>query len=198
MNITADDLQAKILAATGPNGQKIIRRVVVAGQQILFSAPTHQQAFAGVKDSPGKGIAHLMLMLYDKSRPGQPGADQTQPPQTPPTGLINAQAQPADQAPEAAQPAQPAQASMPRGALIPASAILLANVAEFSTKAGIKPIDDSEFAKQIEEMSVILMDRFSPNFRSTVQQKLGGQPGMDNSASPAASGGIINNAGAQP
>lgn len=179
--ISAEDLKKKILASTGPNGQQIIRRVVVAGQQILFDQRTHQQAFAGIMENPGKSVAHLMLLLYDKSRPqGQPAAQPTAP-----TGLINAQAG----QPQQAVPAAPT-SSMPRGALIPAAAVLLANVAEFADKAGLKQMDEAEFASQLEEMSVIILDRFNKSFRSSVQQKTGK---MASGGTPAP--GIINNAG---
>ena len=182
--ISAEDLKEKVLASTGPNGQQILRRVIVSGQQVLFDQRTHKQAFAGIMENPGKGVANLMLVLYDKSRPAQPAAQPAQP-----TGLINAQAgQPEPQA-------APSSATMPRGALIPAGAVLLANVAEFADKAGIKPMDEAEFASQLEEMSVVLMDRFSPGFRDMVSQKTGGQqvPRGTNPAMP--SGGLINNAG---
>ena len=184
MKISAEDIKAKILASTGPNGQQILRRVIVSGQQVLFDQRTHKQAFAGIMENPGKGVGNLMVLLYDKSRPGQPTAQPAQP-----TGLINAQVGQPEQA------AAPSSATMPRGALIPAGAVLLANVAEFADKAGIKPIDEAEFASQLEEMSVVLMDRFDKGFREKVGAKMGGQqvPRGTNPAMP--SGGLINNAG---
>lgn len=188
MKLSSEDLKAKVLASTGPNGQKILRRVIVAGQQVLFDKQTHQQAFTGITENPGKSVANLMLILYDKSRPGQaqPAAQPAQP-----TGLINAQAgQPAPQAASSS-------ATMPRGSLIPASAVLLANVIEFSGKAGIKKVDDAEFSKELEEMVVIIMDRFNPEFRKTVASKTG-KIGAETQPPTVPPGGIINNAGAQP
>lgn len=179
-NITADSLQQKILSLVGQNGNQIIRRVVVAGKQILFTQQTHKQAFAGIMENPGKGVANLMLVLYDKSRPAQPAAQPAAP-----TGLINAQAGQPEQA------AAPSSATMPRGALIPAGAVLLANVAEFADKSGIKKFDDTEFNDALQEMSVIIMDRFDKSFREKVSAKMGG--GTQPPAVPA--GGLINSAG---
>ena len=181
--ISAEDLKEKVLASTGPNGQQILRWVIVSGQQVLFDQRTHKYAFEGIMENPGKGVANLMLVLYDKSRQAQPTAQPAAP-----TGLINAQAGQPEQA------AAPSSATMPRGALIPAGAVLLANVAEFADKAGIKPMDEAEFASQLEEMAVVLMDRFDKGFREKVSAKMGGR-----TQPPAvAAGGIINNAGAQP
>ena len=91
--------------------------------------------------------------------------------------------------------------SMPRGALHPAGAIILAKVAEFISKAGMGEIDDAAFNKALESMSVKLMDRFDPSFRGKVADKTGQPPiqpptQLQPPTQPAPSGIINSGAGA--
>jgi hypothetical protein len=65
--------------------------------------------------------------------------------------------------------------TMPRGAILPASAILLAKVFEFEEKAKTKPVNDMVFDQAMQEMSVVLADRFDPEFRNKVAEKTGKQ-----------------------
>lgn len=193
MTINAEELKKRVLASTGPNGQQILRRVIVTGQEMLFAdQKRHQQLFPEVTKNPAKGVANIIIQLYGKSGSQEQAQQQVQP--TQPTGLINSQVgQPTPQ--DAAPPN--ATGKIPRGALIPAGAVLLANVAEFADKAGIKPMDEAEFASQLEEMSVVLMDRFSPGFRNHVAQKTGrAQNTQAQPQSTVQPTGIINTAGA--
>lgn len=141
MNITADDLKSKVLDQLNQKSQDIIRRTVVAGQQILFNEKTHNQVFddmtggqGDISVKLGNGIAHIMLVLFDQSK-----------------------------------------ASMPKGALIPAGAILLSNAAEFADKGGIAPVDDATFGEALQAMSVKVFDRFDSEFRQKVSRRTGKQ-----------------------
>lgn len=164
MKITADDLRGKILGALDPESQTIVRRVAVAGQQVLFSQQTHNQVFddmmsgqGDVSAKLGNGIAHNMLVLFDQSK-----------------------------------------ATMPKGALLPAGGILLANAAEFSDKNGVAPVDDAAFGEALQAMSVKIFDRFDPGFRQKVSQRTGRQfpdaQSPEQPEQPAQPGGLIQQA----
>ena len=157
----SDAVEHAILGAANPQEKDIIRRVVTAGREMMNDEQLRSvsdEMLNGEGDPSrnlGEGIAHVILVLYDKSRRKQPA-------QPAPTGLINAQAGP--------QPAQPqSPATMPLGALVPAGAILLSNVANFSGKQAIMDV-------AMQAMFVKIYDRFDPTFRDKVASKTGAQP----------------------
>jgi len=88
--------------------------------------------------------------------------------------------------------------TMPRGAILPASAILLAKVFEFEEKAKTKPMDDMAFDQAMQEMSVVLADRFDSEFRNKVAEKTGQQPAQPEQPQPQPpqATGLINSRGA--
>lgn len=133
--IASDELQAAILDSITPKAQEAIQRVAIAGQKIMFDKQSHKPLFDEITQNEGGGIAHLMLMLFDKSN-----------------------------------------RSIPKGALLPAGAIMLAKAFEFTEKAKIKPVDDAAFGEALQEMSVVIADRFDPSFRGKVAAKTGQKP----------------------
>ena len=88
-------------------------------------------------------------------------------------------------------------ASMPRGTLLPAGAIILAKVLEFTEKAGIKTVDESVFNNELQEMITLIMDRFDKTFRDKIAKSTGKpipeqpeqQPGQQAAQQPT---GLIN------
>lgn len=151
--VTSDELQAAILDSINPKAREAIQRVAIAGQKIMFDKKAHKPLFDEISQNEGGGIAHLMLMLFDKSNK-----------------------------------------SIPKGALLPAGAIMLAKAFEFTEKAKVKPVDDAAFSNALQEMSVVIADRFDPSFRGKVAEKTG--QGVSRETQPAQQeqpqGGIIN------
>ena len=145
--ISSQDLQIAITNSISEPAKEVIMRVAIAGQKIMFDKTAHKPLFDEITQNEGGGIAHLMLMLFDKSK-----------------------------------------SSMPKGALLPAGAIMLAKAFEFTEKAKIKPVDDTAFSNALQEMSVTIADRFDPGFRQKVAEKTG--QGIQRETQPQ--GGIIN------
>lgn len=195
--IKPDAIEKAVLGAASPQEKDIIRRVVVAGQQMLFDEKSHEPLFSellgggtapdggapgeegDVSGKLGNGIAYVLLQLYDKSRPGQKPPAEAAPvaPPAAPTGLINAQAPapaPAQPAPPEAAP-QPAKtpATMPKGVIVNAGTILLAKVAGFAGEAGLAQIDDATMNNALQAMFVKIYDRFDPSFRDRVAKNTG-------------------------
>lgn len=182
--IASGKLQEAVLGAASEAEQEIIRRVAIAGQRMLFDQGTHKPVFddmlkGDIAEGLGSGIAHIMLVLYDKSRkqPAQPSPSPAQaqpsPAQAQPApGLIGAQQAP-QAPPNASQPTPKSSATMPRGALLPASAIILSKAAEFVERAKLGTIDDSQFNQALQMAAVKITDRFDPSFRDKVASKTG-------------------------
>lgn len=92
--------------------------------------------------------------------------------------------------------------SIPKGALIPAGAILLVKALEFTEKAGIKKVDDGMLTIELQKMIVKIMDRFDKTFKDKVAQKTGQAqpqeqpPAQQQPIQQPSSGGLINAIGA--
>jgi hypothetical protein len=201
-------LEKAILGAANPQEQNIIRKIVLGGSELLFmDAKNHKALFddmmsgeGSVADKLGAGISHLMLILFDKSRPQSatpPIAPPIAQPQQP--GLIAPQATTAPQTP--AQPFKPqAPATMPKGALLPSSAILLTRAAEVIDKSS-EPIDIATFNKALQVIAVKISARFDKGFVDKVKQRTGApiqqeQPEQPVQTQPEQPAGLISPRGA--
>lgn len=85
------------------------------------------------------------------------------------------------------------QGKVPKGALLPAGAILISRVAELADKTN--PVDDTTFSTALQVFSVRVLDKFDKTFRGKVAAKTGKQPQEEPQQEPQAQpAGLINRA----
>lgn len=128
-------LEKKIYAGCTPEQRKIIQRVAVSGQTMLFDKSAHDSIFselAGTPENLGSGIANLMVVLYGKSNE-----------------------------------------SMPRGAVEPAGAIIMAKTADFMAQAGAQEVDDSAFDSALQKFIVNIHTRLDRDYKAKVAKMTG-------------------------
>ena len=65
---------------------------------------------------------------------------------------------------------QESKQTMPQQAIIPAGAILLARACEFIHQTKIAPVTDDIYAEAMQMFTVVMYDKFDPNFRSKAGQ----------------------------